>query len=301
MTSAPQSTGPQLESLWKFGGLSPLRLLFHVLRGLFDDDLFSRASGLAFDFIVALFPLIVFMLAVFGLFASRGSQFLTALLVNISDLLPPETTVLFNRIVDELANHSGGGKLTFGIVAGVWFASTGVSTMISTLNAVFRVPEARSWLRVRTTALALTLVMAVLLLSALLMVFAGNHAVDWLAAQFSWSSFLISAWKALRWPAAAFFIMISFSLVYYCGPNLENHRKHWITPGSLFGMLLWLASSVGLRIYLHFFNTYTTTYGSLGAVMILLLWLYVSGLTFLIGGEINAEIERASSPRVPIS
>src|SRR5579863_930424 len=137
MTSASPAAGPELDVLWRFGGLSPIRLLFHVLRGLFDDDLFSRASGLAFDFIVALFPLMVFMLAVFGLFASRGSQFLTVLLVNISDLLPPETTVLFDRIVDELANHSGGGKLTFGIVAGIWFASSGVSTMISTLNAVF--------------------------------------------------------------------------------------------------------------------------------------------------------------------
>jgi membrane protein len=301
MTSASRAARPPLDSLWKFGGLSPLRLFFHVLRGLFDDDLFSRSSGLAFDFIVALFPLMVFLLAVFGLFASRGSQFLTTLLINISDLLPPETTVLFDRIVDELANHSGGGKLTFGIIAGLWFASSGVSAMITTLNAIFRVPEARSWLRVRTTALGLTLVMAFLLLSALLMVFAGGHAVDWLAAQFSWSAFLMSAWKALRWPAAAVFVMISFSLVYYCGPNLENHRRHWITPGSLFGMLLWLASSVGLRVYLHFFNTYTTTYGSLGAVMILLLWVYISGLTFLIGGEINAEIERAAALGPPTS
>jgi membrane protein len=301
MTPSASSPGQQFESSWKLGGLTPIRLFLHVLRGVAHDELFSRASGLAFDFILALFPLTVFMLAVFGQFASHGSQFLTSLLINISDLLPPETTGLFDRIVDELANHSGGGKLTFGIVVGLWFASSGVSTMIATLNAVFRVAEARSWFTVRMIALGLTLVIAVLLLSALLMVFAGSHAVDWLAAQFSWSSFLTVAWKASRWPAAAVFVMISFSLVYYCGPNLENHRRHWFTPGSFFGMLTWFASSVGLRIYLHFFNTYTTMYGSIGAVMILLLWLYVSGLSFLIGGEINAEIERAASLGSPIS
>jgi membrane protein len=288
------AASPQLTSLWKLGGLSPWRLLVRVLRGVVDDELFFRASGLAFDFVVALFPLIVFLLAVFGMVALRGSQFLTGLLDSVSGLLPPETAGLFDRMVGELANHSGGGKLTFGIVAGVWFASSGTSALITTLNAIFRVREARSWLKTRMIALALTLAMAVLLLSALLMVFAGGQFVDWLAARFSWSAFLVDAWKALRWPAAVVFVMISFSLVYYCGPNLENYRRRWFSPGLVFGVLLWLASSAGLRVYLHFFNTYTATYGSLGAVMILLLWIYVSGFAFLVGGEINAAIERAA-------
>jgi membrane protein len=295
MTTTPSPAPRQhLESLWKLGGLTPLRLVYKVLSAIADDDLFARASGLAFDFVLALFPLMVFMLALFGLFASRGSQFLTTLLSNFADLLPPAAAELFNRVMDELASRSGGGKLTFTIVAGLWFASGGMSSMISTLNAVYRVREARSWFRVRVTALGMTLAIAVLLLSALFIVFVGSYLVDWLAAESSWSAFLVVAWKGFRWPAAALFVMLSFSLVYYCGPNLEQHRLHWITPGSLFGMLLWLASSVGLRVYLHFFNTYSTTYGSLGAVMILLVWLYVTGLAFLIGGEINAEIERAA-------
>ncbi len=300
MTSASQIPRPRLGSLWKLGGLTPLRLALNVLRAIVHDELFSRASGLAFDFILALFPLLVFMLALFGLFASHGSALLDSLLSYFTDFLPPAASQLVDGIVDELAGHSGGGKITFGIVVGLWFASGGMSSMISTLNGVFRVREARSWVRVRATALGLTFVMTVLLLSALLVVLVGGRFVDWLAREFSWSSFLAVVWKALQWPAAALFVMISFSLVYYCGPNLENHRKHWITPGSLFGMLLWLASSAGLRVYLHFFNTYSTTYGSLGAAMILLVWLYVSGLSFLIGGEINAEIERAAAPGPPI-
>ena len=295
MTIASPAPRRRLESLWKLGGLTPLSLLYKVLRAIAQDDLFARASGLAFDFVLALFPLMVFMLALFGLFASHGSQLLTSLLSYLADFLPPAASQLFDGIINELASHSGGGKLTFGIVAGLWFASGGMSSMISTLNAVYRVREARSWLRVRAVALGLTLAIAVLLLAALLLVFVGNHFVDWLAAEFSWSSFLATAWKEFRWPAAALFVMISFSLVYYCGPNLTQHRWHWITPGSLFGMLLCLASSAGLRIYLHFFDTYSATYGSLGAVMILLVWLYVTGLAFLIGGEINAEIERSAA------
>jgi membrane protein len=294
MTTASPVPSQRLESLWKLGGLTPPRLTYEVLRAIWYDDLFARASGLAFDFVLALFPLMLFMLALFGLFASHGSALLDNLLSYFSEFLPPAASQLFDGIINELASHSGGGKLAFGIVAGLWFASSGMSSMISTLNAVYRVREARSWLRVRATALALTLAIAVLLLSALLMVIVGNRFVDWLAAEFSWSAFLLVAWREFRWPAAALFVMTSFSLVYYCGPNLAQYRRRWITPGSLFGMLLWLASSAGLRIYLHFFNTYSATYGSLGAVMILLVWLYVTGLAFLIGGEINAEIERAA-------
>ena len=294
MTSITQAAREPLGSLWKLGGLTPAGLLRNVLRAINQDDLLSRSSGLAFDFILALFPLLVFMLALFGLFASHGSALLDSLLSYFTDFLPPAASQLVDGVVDELAQHSGGGKITFGIVAGLWFASGGMSSMISTLNAVFHVREARSWFRVRATALGLTFMMAVLLLSALLVVLVGSRFVDWLAQEFFWRSFLAAVWKALQWPAAALFVMLSFSLVYYCGPNLENHRKHWLTPGSLFGMLLWLASSLCLRVYLHFFNTYSTTYGSLGAAMILLVWLYVSGLSFLIGGEINAEIERAA-------
>ncbi len=87
--------------------------------------------------------------------------------------------------------------------------------------------------------------------------------------------------------------MLSFSLIYYAGPTLVGRRWHWVTPGSAFGTGLWILASLGFRTYLHYYNTYSTTYGSLGAVMILLAWLYVSGLSFLIGGEINAELERA--------
>ena len=176
------------------------------------------------------------MFALFGFFASRDSLLLNNLLTYFGDFLPPAASQLLDGIVDELAAHSGGGKLTFGIVAGLWFASGGMSSMITTLNAVYRVREARSWFKVRAIALGLTLAMAILLLSALLMVLIGGRVVDWLAAEFSWSSFLLVAWKGFRWPAAALFVMISFSLVYYCGPNVSQRRWHWITPGSLFGM-----------------------------------------------------------------
>ena len=105
------------------------------------------------------------------------------------------------------------------------------------------------------------------------------------------------AWKVLQWPAALFLLVFAFSLIYYFGSDVKEQHWYWITPGSVFGVALWLAASFGLRAYIHFFNTYSKTYGSLGAVIILLLWFYVTGLAFLIGAEINSEIEQAAARR----
>jgi membrane protein len=167
--------------------------------------------------------------------------------------------------------------------------------MISTLNAVYGVRESRSWLRVRATALGLTVAISLLLLAALFILLAGGQIVDWIGMKLNLGTTVVIVWKAMQWVAAALFAIVSFWMVYYCGPSLGRRKWYWGIPGSIFGAFLWLASSAGFRLYLHFFNTYTATYASLGAVMILLVWLYVTGLAFLIGGEINAEIERTAT------
>ena len=292
-------------SLWHLGGLSVWQLFRNVVREAFRDELLDCASNLAFNWLLALFPLLVFLLAVFGLFASHHSQLEDELLSLSSGLLPHDAYQLVNSIADELAARSSGGKLTFGIVAALWFASGGTSALVSTLNVTYRVRESRSWWKVRSMALALTLGISILVLAALFMVMIGDHFVDWLQLRFKWTSVLWIVWRELQWPAAALFVAISFSLIDYFGPNRKERRWHWLTPGSVFGVALWLTSSAGFRAYLHYFNTYSTTYGSLGAVMILLVWLYVTGLAFLIGGAINAEIERAATaaldPQLPSS
>jgi membrane protein len=104
-------------------------------------------------------------------------------------------------------------------------------------------------------------------------------------------------WRILEWPAALVFMAFSFSLIYFFGPDVKEQHWYWITPGSIFGVALWLICSFGFRIYLSFYNSYTKSYGTVGAVMILLVWFYVTGLAFMIGGEINAEIEHAAAKR----
>jgi membrane protein len=281
--------------LWNLGGLTPGLLARNVVGEIRSNNFLGRASELAFDFLFALFPLILFMVTIFGLFASRSAELLDDFLSYFADFLPPLAFQLLRKTTIELAADASGGMLTFAIVTALWFASGGVNSMISAMNLAYRIREARSWLKVRLIAVGLTLSISILLLAATFAVLVGSHFVDWVGMKLRLQPFVVATWKALQWPAAVFFVLVSYSLIYFFGPDLRERRWFWVTPGSAFGALVWLIASVGFRVYLHFFDSYSALYGSLGAAMILLAWLYVTGLAFLIGAEINAEIERVAA------
>src|ERR1700690_634629 len=297
MTNKIPPTTNHRSTVWKLGGLTSWQLARNVWGEIGANDLLGRSSELAFDFLFALVPLLLFVLTLFGLFASRSIELQGNLLSYFADFLPPAAFQILKSIVIELTASAGGGKLTFSIIIALWIASGGVTSMISALNLAYHIRESRSWLTVRIIALALTLFISVLLLAASFVVLAGDHVVGWLGLELQLQPIVIVIWQMLQWPAAALFVVMSYSLIYCFGPDLKQRRWHWITPGSAFGVFLWLLGSIGFRVYLHFFNTYSASYGSLGAIMILLVWLYVTGFAFLIGGEINAEIERAGQAK----
>jgi membrane protein len=295
MTSPEIIPSPkQLASLWKFGGVTSGQLSRTVFEEIIANNVFGRAAELAFYFLFALFPLIFFMMTLFGLFASHSAELQNNLLSYFADLLPPSAFQLLRGVATEVAARASHGKLTFGVVSALWCVSSSISSMISALNAAFRVREARSWFKVRAIALGLSLLISILLLTALFMVLVGSRFVDWLGAGLRLHPLVVVVWKAMQWPASILFVALSCSLIYYYGPDLKERRRwHWFTPGAAFGAFIWLGASFGFRVYLHFFNNYSVSYGSLGAVIILLVWLYVTGLACLIGAEINAGIEQA--------
>lgn len=291
------STKDQLKSIWQLGGLTPIQLTKRVWHEIDDDDLLGRSSELAYNFILALFPALLFLIALFGLFASRGSDLRGHLLFYFSQILPPTAFDLVNRTITEVSQNSGGGKLTFGILVTLWFASRGTSSMMSALNVAYGVREKRSWIKTHLISVGLTAGISILVTSALAMILIGPNASDAVGSFLHLGSAFIFAWKVVQYPAALFSVVLAFSLIYYFGPDLKEQHWYWITPGSVAGVLLWLAASSGFRLYLHYFNSYSKTYGSLGAVMILLVWFYVTGLAFLLGAEVNSEIEHAAADR----
>jgi membrane protein len=169
--------------------------------------------------------------------------------------------------------------------------------MMSGLDGAYEVKETRSFIKVRAIALGLTVAISILVIGALFAVLAGNWVAQSIGSHYGLGTVVIDAWRVAQIIVAIAFITFAFSLIYYFGPDLEEQHWYWITPGSMLGVLLWIAASFAFRGYLHFFNSYSRTYGSLGAAMILLMWLYITGFAFLVGGEINAQIEHAAAKR----
>ena len=295
MSASNLSTGEQIKSLWKLGGLSLGELARRVYKATDEDNITGRSSELAYNFILSIFPLLLFLISLFGIFAARGTALQSNLLYYLSRVLPPSAFDLMSKTIQEVTKNTGGAKVTIGILLALFSASGGISSMISALNGAYGVRERRSWFKVRAIALGLTVALAILVVTALVLVLAGGVAADYVGARLHLGVIAVVSWKAVQLLAALLFVVVAFSLIYYFGPNLKEQHWYWITPGSLVGVLLWLAASLGFRVYLHFFNTYSKTYGSLGAAIILLVWFYVTGLAFLFGGEINSEIENAAA------
>lgn len=295
MSDSVLSTGQQVKSLWDLGGLTWAELGRRVWGGIGRNDLINRAYELAYNFLLAVFPMLLFLFAVFGMFAAEGSKLRTDLFYYFQVALPPAASHVLIKTVQEVTPTTGGGKLTFGLLFALYSGSSGMTQLMSTLNAAYEVREERSWIKVHLISMALTLAMSILLILALLLILGGGHVVNSLANEIGLSAAAYVAIKILQWLIALTFVVFTFAVIYYFAPNVAEQHWYWLTPGSIVGVAVWAIASIALRIYLHFFNSYSKTYGSLGAVMILMLWFYVTGLAFLIGSQINATIEHAAA------
>jgi len=283
------------ESAWKLGGLSMAQLGKRVWAEVSGDELLDRAAALAYYFVFALFPMMLFLMAMMGMLAGPGSQMRTELMQYLSTVLPESASGLVQQVVDQTTKASGGGKLSFGILLSLWSASAGVVALMNALNAVYDVKESRSFIKARAIALGLTIALSVLIISALVLILYGGKIAELVGNMMNLGGAFTVAWKIAQWPVALACLVVAFALVYYFAPNVKQPTWHWITPGAVVGVALWLVASFAFKIYLSFSNTYSATYGSVGAVIILMLWFYVTGLSLLMGGEINAEIEHAAA------
>ena len=255
-----------------------------------EDDVFGRSAQLAYYFFLALFPLLICVIAVLGVFAGKGAHVQEAVLGFLASILPGSASTLIQKTLTEVDQAHVISKLSIGLVFSLWSASAGMSAIMDTLNAEYKVHEGRSFVKRNAVALGLTLVVAVLLIGAVAIVLAGGSTAE------AFSGGIVKvAVKIAQWPVAITLVSLGFALVYFYAPDVKEQQWHWITPGTIAGVALWLAVSFALKAYLHFFDRYSATYGSLGGVIILLLWFYVSGASLLFGAEINSVIEDAAA------
>jgi membrane protein len=272
--------------LFNLNGVSTKRIIRLVWAEIQADDVFGRSAQLAYYFFLALFPFLICVVASLSVFGSADSG-RAVLFGFLARFLPRPAFQLVATTFGEIIQASGALKMSLGIVASLVSASFGMSALMSTLNAAYKVNETRSLVKQYAVAIGLTIGIVVLLVAALAAVVVG----DKIAEDISSGPIAAILSRILQWPVAVAVLLLAFAVMYHFGPNLTDHKWHWVTPGALLGILLLLLMSLGLRVYLHYVGTYSVSYGSLGGVFILLLCFYLNGFAVLSGGALNGVLE----------
>lgn len=257
-------------------------------REIWDDDCLGLAAQLAYFFILALFPALLFLLALASFFPLV--QLTDEVVHGLSRFAPPEVIQLITGQMTRISNADHGGLLTLGVLGALWSSSSAMVSLIYALNTAYDITERRSWWKVRLIAVALTLLLAFDLLISSTLIVAGPVIAQRLAESFGFGSLVTIAWNVLQWPVAIVLTMTGVAIVYHYGPD-KTQAWMEIMPGTVVATLLWLLISYGFRAYVQWSGGYDATYGTLGGFIVLLLWLYFSGFAILVGAELNSEIE----------
>ncbi|WP_245781718.1 YihY/virulence factor BrkB family protein [Granulicella pectinivorans] len=285
-----------LSSLWDLQGVSPVVIAKRTFRSFNEDNLLSRAAELGYYFLFALFPTLVSASAILGLAARSASEIYLRLLNYLALVVPHAAMGIVLETFNQTTSHASRGKITFGLAAALWSASVGFTAIQDTLNVVYKVRETRAYWKVRCAAMAVTVLLSLIVTLTLATMLGGDfvarHVVRHAARP--WMGMVAAGIvRGATWTTALGLLILLFAVIYYFAPDVKSKRWHWLTPGGAFGIGGWFLASLLLRLYLHYFNDYSATYGSLGAVIILLTWFYVTGLMLLTGAEINSEIAAA--------
>jgi membrane protein len=256
-----------------------------------SDNGLGLAAQLAYYFFLALFPTLLFLIALAGLFAS--ADLVTRVVDMLGGAAPPDVINIIRGQLISLSQGNQGGILTFGVVAALWSSSAAMVALIDALNRAYDVEDARPWWKQRLTAILLTVGVAVFILASFALVIAGPQLAESIAARVGLGPAFEWTWKILQWPLVFALVATGFGLIYYFAPDVDQDFV-FLTPGSVLATLLWLVGSLAFRYYVVNFGSYNETYGAIGGIMVLLLWLYISGLCVIVGAEMNAEIEHAS-------
>jgi membrane protein len=278
----------------RFGGLSVAELGRRVWHAINEDEILDRAAALSYYVLFALFPGLLFLAAFLGFLPIQGTMDL--LLKNLGRFLPGDALSLVQKTLQEALQASRVSLLSIGAVAALWTASSGMASVMAALNVAYHVPDSRPWWKRRGIAVVLTFGFSVLLVTALVLMVFGPKLGAALANRLGLQPAVQVALNVLSVVFPVAFLLVGLALVYYFGPATEQ-AWHWVTPGSVVATVVWLAASFGLRLYVKSFANYSATYGSLGGAILLMLWLYVTGVILLLGAEINSEIENAAAER----
>jgi membrane protein len=255
------------------------------------DNCLGLAAQLAYYFVLALFPALLFLVAIISFMPIGG--LLEAITARLARVAPGEVLKIVQEQLEKIANDKSSGLLTLGMLGTLWSTSSGMTAIVDTLNQAYDIQESRPWWKVRLLAIGLTIALAIFIVVSLTLVLVGptlaEKAAVWahMGPVFTWT------WKILQWPFVFALVTLAIAMIYYFAPDAKQEWVY-ITPGSILATTLWVIISLAFKFYIANFTSYTATYGLIGGAIVLMLWFYVSALAVLIGAELNAEIEHAS-------
>lgn len=285
--------GRRAGSLWRLGGLSLRELTVRVWTAVWEDELLDRAAALSFFFVLAMFPGLLFLTALFGLL--QTPYLMETMLAYLAGVMPGDSIALVAKILAEVRHGATAGLLSIGVLGALWSASSGMVSVMSALNVAYEAEDPRSWWHRRLIAIGLTVGFSGLILLTLVLVVFGKPLASALGTRLGLAG-MEGLWNLATWPIVAGATLAGITLVYSLAPA-GGRRWRWVTPGSVFALAGWIGGSYLLRLYVGWFGSFNKTYGSIGAMILLMMWLYVTSLILLVGAEIDSEITKAEGRR----
>lgn len=265
--------------------------LHNLKQEIAHDDISQGAAALAYYLTLALFPALILLMTILPFLPIEGVG--QALMDWLSQALPQQAYGIVEKVVEGVVTDRRGGLLSFGLAGSVWVTSIGMYAVMRQLNRTYRVAEGRGFLRAWGTALFLSVMFGLLVIGSFSLIVLGGMVEDSLGNRFGVSDLLINIFGIARWLVIVVAMLLGFALIYHVGPNVKQ-KFQFITPGSVFGVVVLIVSSLVFSSYTRNFAVYDAVYGSIGAMIVLMIWLYIAGLVILLGSEINALIEHRS-------
>ncbi|HEY6852436.1 MAG TPA: YihY/virulence factor BrkB family protein [Terracidiphilus sp.] len=276
-----------MATVLKLAGLSSRELIRIAARGAARANVTNRAAELAFWFLLGFFPMLLCVTSIVSMIGSApGSQ--GTLMKYVGEVLPSTASRLVQQV---LAQTTGSGRIWLSLLFALWSSSSATAGLIGILNAIYDLKESRPWWKSRLLALILTIALGMLLTAALTIVVYGPELLH----QFVPGLGPFYLWRVAQWPTAALLLILALLCLYRFAPNVLEQKWKWLLPGSIVAAVIWVAVSVLFKLYVHHFSDFGLLYGSLGALIILMFWFYLSGIAILVGGEINATLEDAAA------
>ena len=273
-----------------FSGLSIYDVTIFFWKGLMEGAITTRASSLAFNFFLAFFPSIIVFLTLIPYIPVTGLQETLMELLNV--VLPPSTNEITFQALDDIINNTRGGLLSIGFLLALYFSTNGINSLIEAFNASYHIRENRPIIQQRILSLGLTLLLSFMLIIAMGLIIFGKFAVSYLTeykliTQYAGELILYGKWFTIL-----LVLWLGISVLFHLGPSIKSKWKLF-TPGSILATLGIIITSIGFNYYINHFSQYNKIYGSIGTLMIILIWMYFNSIILLTGFELNASISNA--------